>query len=250
MQQKKNTMWVMLIPLMIAFAIGYLFFDGSILAILLMWPVLMIPFAFIISALEKKTKKRIEAQMLNENQENVQKMTQYLSDYREAKEGQPVLTDDIFLVFKGCGGNYTSSIVYGAISKKCCVVINHLGETVEYISSPYGGKIEFKTYKREYTVHGKEQMDVGRAAMLGNALGGIGAGAYSAAKAAEINANGGLDVSEKRKTVGLAIETQNMNVEIDRLYCYEHKKQVDYFKPKGSEARELAERLNKLMNDL
>ncbi|MBQ8518930.1 MAG: hypothetical protein IJ455_04885 [Agathobacter sp.] len=248
MQQKNNTTWVMVIPLMIAFAIGYMFFDGSILAIMLMWVVLMVPFWLIASNLESKAKKRINEQVSKENQENVQKMTQYLSNYKDSKDVQPVLEDGIFLVFKGSGGNYTTSIIYGAISKKCCVLINHLGELVEYVSSPYGGKIEFKTYKKEYTVHGKEQMDVGRAAMLGNALGGIGAGAYSAAKAVEINANGGLDVSEKRKTVGLAIETQNMKVEIDRLYCYEDNKQVDYFKPKGNEAKKLVESLNKLMN--
>lgn len=248
MQKKNNSMGIMLIPLIIAFAIGYTVFDGSILAIMLIWLVLIVPFWLIVSSLEDKAKKRVNEQVSKENQENVQKMTQYLSNYRDNETRQPVLEDGIFLVFKGCGGNYKTSIIYGAISKKCCVLMNHLGEIVEYESSPYSGKIEFKTYKKDYTVHGKEQMDVGRAAMLGNALGGLGAGAYSAAKAAEINANGGLDVSEKRKTVGLAIETQNTKVEIDRLYCYEDNKQVEYFKPKGNDAKKLTESLNKLMN--
>ena len=84
-------------------------------------------------------------------------------------------------------------------------------------------------------------MDVGQAAMIGSGLGGIGAGAYSAAQAAKINSEGGLKVQHDVKINRISYRTPDIDVEIQKLWIDGEETKVPTYR---KDTQELCNQLN------
>lgn len=137
----------------------------------------------------------------------------------------------------------------GTITKQgiCIIAKNDIEKTCEVVAYfPVPTKqLEFITFKDDGVQHKTVMMDVEKAGLVGNAVGGLGAGLYSAAKAAEINANGGKHITSKIKIDRLGLKAGDFRMEIDEVFFFKNGAfRPSGFKPSGANAKDIANRLN------
>lgn len=161
------------------------------------------------------------------------------------------------ILFKGKPRYIEHEATTGVITSQFCYLKNHYSlmnkdTGVDFVeATDLTAKANFVTEKYEYTISGRTAMDVQGAAILGNALGGIGAAASAAANAAEINSQGGLVVHQKMTAYHILLVTPGQETLIEELYLTEKGKLTKVDLPGKMDkktANDIVSRLNAAKN--
>lgn len=194
---------------------GVLKIDSALLGTAVILAILVIGVGILAIIDRKRTRKLNESIYNSEDKKLATSLRRYLTKFADDKN---VYRNDVLIAFEGFGGHLEMKPLYGVITKECVCICDKKNNFVHFYKGNLKEHISFAKFKEKIQRKGKTMMDVDRAARIGNGLGGLGGAAYSAAKAMEANANGGIDVTYSDKVDKFSIRMPKFEAEIQTLY--------------------------------